>query len=114
MKLIALKDFANNSQFEISSPLHDRLVHKGATFEIGTGKVLKDLTKADQFLVAQLTVSGCVGDATDSKVVKAVQDDVAADKKREETAAKLNTAASSNALIEQLTVLLQKAAAGAK
>lgn len=115
MKLIALKDFANNSQLEIESAVHERHIHKGAVFNIGTGKDLKDksLLAHERTTIAQLIVSGCVGDANDTKVVKAVNEEVAMDKKREENAAKLNTAAAGNALLEQLTALLNKAAAGA-
>jgi len=116
MKLIALKDFANNFGLEVEDPLHERHVHAGAIFDIGQGKTLEELRKKEvpaAMLVAQLTVAGCVGDATDEKVVKAVKESVAQDRKREETAKKLQQAADGSALVAQLTALLQKAASAA-
>src|SRR4051812_30609924 len=112
MKLIALKDFANNFGLEIEDALHDRHVHKGHVFEIGRANNLKDLRKEDAgaaFLVAQLSVAGCVGDATDTKVVTAVKEEIALDKKREENAKKLQAATDGSALVSQLTAFLQKA-----
>lgn len=117
MKLIALKDFARVQSLEdvkIENSLHGKIIHKGAEFEIGTAKTIKELAVADRLIVAQLMVSGSAGDATDKELVKAVKEDVAIDKKREENAAKLNANASNTALVEQLTALLAKAAAGAK
>lgn len=116
MKLIALRDFANNIGLDPESHdlNHDGQVDKGTVFEIGQGvndlKTLAKRDKASAMLVAQLTAAGCVGDATDAKVVKAVQDEIALDKKREETAKRLNAAADGSALVAQLTALLAKAA----
>ena len=81
MRLIALKDFARVgplADLPIDDLKHERQVHKGARFEIGRSDKLKDVNKRDQELIAQLVVTGCVGDATDPKVVKAVEADVAA------------------------------------
>lgn len=111
MKLIALKDFRNvpGLELEIKDAQHDNHVHKGATFEIGKYDVLKDCSKTDQQTVAQLIVSGCVGDATDEKVVKAVKLEVEADEKREKAAAKANSAANDSALVQQLIAMLKGA-----
>jgi hypothetical protein len=109
MKLIALKDFRNvpSLELEIKDALHPSHIHKGATFEIGKAAALKDCSKTDQQLIAQLIVSSSVGDATDENVVKAVKAEVDADEKREKAAAKLNSAANDSALVQQLIAQLK-------
>lgn len=109
MKLIALKDFRNVPalSLEIKDALHPLHVHKGATFELGKGDTLKDCSKPDQELLAHLNLAGCIGDANDEAVVKAVKAEVAADKKREEAAAKANAAAGDSALVAQLLAVLK-------
>lgn len=109
MKLIALKDFRNvpGLELEIEDALHANHVHKGATFEIGKADALKDCSKSDQQTIAQLIVSGCVGDANDANVVKAVKAEVDADEKREKAAAKANSAANDSALVQQLIAMLK-------
>jgi hypothetical protein len=106
MKLIALHNFRNvpalrlkddGGKTTIENAVHDDTIHKGATFEIGRAKDLDEMRKTDRpnaEIVAQLFVSGCIGDATDVKIVKAVNDELAAEAKREEHFAKLNEAAS--------------------
>lgn len=104
MKLIALKDFRNvaalglkqDGKSKIKDAIHDDHIHKGAQFEIGSGKDLAALHKNEPGtaqIVAQLFVSKCVGDASDSEVVKAVQAEVEVDKKREANAKKIDQAA---------------------
>jgi len=58
-------------------------VHKGAVFTIGTASEFKDLSPADRTLVAQLFVSKKIKDATPANI-KAIDEEVAADKKRAE------------------------------
>jgi len=114
MKFIAKKDFARVAELvDVVDPQglkHPGHVHKGTTFSIGKADALGDLSKRDQMLVATLILSGSVADATDAKAVKAVQDDIAQDKRREEEAARRNAAADGSALIAQLTALMAKAA----
>ncbi len=109
MKLIALKDFRNvpGLELKIADAEHDNHVHKGAIFDIGNGKTLKDCSKADQVTVAQLTVAGCVGDGTDAKLIKAIEEEVAADEKAAQAAAKANSSASDSALVAQLLAILK-------
>ncbi len=112
MKLIALKDFRNNADLEVDGQKHVHHVHKGARFSIGRADELKDLSAAERMLVAQLTVSGCVGDPTGEageKLCKKVDAEVKQDKVREENAAKLDRQADASKLVLQLTELLQKA-----
>lgn len=109
MNLIALKDFRNVQSINLTleDALHENHVHKGATFEIGKGAKLKDCSKPEQELIAQLILAGCVGDATDKAVVEAVNKEVKADKAREAAAAKTNAAANDSALVQQLIALLK-------
>jgi hypothetical protein len=111
MKFIATKDFRNvpGLELEIDKALHPSHIHKGALFEIGKGAELKDCSKTDQQTIAQLIVAGCVGDATDEKIVKAVKADVALDEKREKAAAAANSAANDSVLVQQLIAMLKSA-----
>lgn len=115
MQFIALRDFYRTpdlADLDIKDKINDRHIHKGAIFEIGTGKkALKDLSKPDQVIVATLALAKCVGDATDAKLVQAVKDEIALDKRREENAKKLNDQAALSHLSSQLAGLLAKAAA---
>ena len=111
MKLIALKDFARVQALEdvaIEGAKHSRHIHKGATFDIGKAEKLKDLTKGDQYLVAQLTVAGCVGDATDEKLVKAVQAEVAAEERSRKAAEEREKLATNSGLAQQIAALAAK------
>jgi hypothetical protein len=117
MQLIALRDFSRTPDLkdvEIKDTIHDKHIHKGALFQIGTGKILKDVTPVERTQIATLVFARCVGDATDPKVVQEVKDEILTDKKREENAKRLNAASDSSALVAQLTALLQKAAAEPK
>lgn len=89
---------------EIENPANARHIHKGATFSIGTAKNLKELPRDDRMLAAELIASGAVGDATDPKVVKTVQDEIAAEESRQSNLTRLD-AAGSNA---QVSALLQE------
>lgn len=113
MKLIATKDFSRVPALDfidLPDRIHENHIHKGATFDVGKAAKFTDLNKTDQQLVAGLVHAGCVGDASDEKVVKAVQAEIAADKKRAENAAKAETASANQAMVAQLTALLAKAA----
>lgn len=127
MELIALKDFRNVNNLRlkeedkegkrvstVEGAPHDDHIHKGARINIGSGKTLKDIQKSDPAtaqVIASLVVSGCVGDASDKEVVKAVEEDLAIDKKRAANAAKLNEAAGDSALVKQLISQLKGAGA---
>lgn len=93
MKFIALKDFAKVGpliEIEIPGQIHDRHIHKGAIFEIGQGDVLKKMDPSAKALIAQLVVTSCIGDATDAKLVKAVNDEIEMDAQRAENHARIN------------------------
>jgi hypothetical protein len=109
MKLIALKDFRNvpGLEIELEDAAHDHHVHKGATFAIGSGKEMKDCSKSDQLAIAQLVVSGCVGDANDEKIVKRVNDEVKAENAKAKELEKLNSTANDSALVTQLLAILK-------
>lgn len=106
MKLIATKDFRNVQALRLKSDDGDSLVkdaihadhvHKGAVFEIGSGKDLDALKKIDRptaEIVAQLIVAGVVADANDAKAVQAVRDEIAVDENRAKNAAAANLTAS--------------------
>ena len=84
MQLIAKRAFKNpGRKLSIKDALHPDHVHKGATFSIGTEKEVKNLNGDDQKMVLLLNVADCLGDATDEKIVRAVQAEVAAEKKAE-------------------------------
>ncbi len=115
MKLIATKDFANVGDLkdyidEKELKVHPRHVHKGHVFAVGSSDKLKDCTKKEQQLIAQLYVSGSVGDAGDAKVVKSVQDEIAADKRREANDKAAQMRAETSGLSAALQELLLKAA----
>lgn len=96
MQLIALRDIYRTpsmGDIQIEGQLNERHIHKGAVFSIGTADSLKKLLPEERLLVAQLVVSKAVGDATDPKVVKAVQDELAAEKRREASLARLDAGA---------------------
>jgi hypothetical protein len=98
MKLIALKNFRNVGQkVQVENPLHVAQVDKGTVFEIGTALDLKALRKADREsaeYASLLIYSGAAGDANDAKAVKAVQDEIAADKLRDARAVEADRVAS--------------------
>ena len=88
MKLIALREFRNvGRKIKIDNAQHDDHVHKGATFEIGAGDEIAKLASPDKELAAQLIYAGFAGDATDAKIVKRVQAEVAAEEKKAKAAA---------------------------
>lgn len=117
MKLIALRDFAKVGplkDLQIETPTHPGQIDKGTIFEIGKAKTLPELVKANAAegqLVATLVLAKSVGDGNDAEVVKAVREEIAIEKKRQETAAKLNEAAQTSHLSEALLAMLKKAAA---
>lgn len=113
MKLIALRDIARTpalEDMEIENAAHPRHIHAGATFDIGKAASLAELKGGDRELVALLFASNAAGDATDSKVVKAVQDEVSVNRRREERAAKANSSAALDGVSQQLSALVAKAA----
>ena len=110
MKFIALKDFSNNFNLEVQNAIHPRHIHKGYQFEIGTGEDLKKLQPEEKLLVAQLTVSGCVGLASDKKLVARVHDEIEQDRKREANARNINMQAAAGAAAYQLQVALEAVA----
>jgi hypothetical protein len=119
MKLIALRSFRNNTEprIELDGAKHDNHIHKGAIFSIGIGKDGKDivdadkLSKTDERNIGLLQMSGCVGDATDEKLVKKIQAQVA-EEDAAESRAKKSVAAGSNAdIVAQLVAALKSVAA---
>jgi hypothetical protein len=117
MKLIALRNFRNNVEPRIDlgkEAQHDDHVHKGAIFIIGTDKAgndipeAEDMSKADQRTVGLLKMAGCIGDATDEKLVKRIQKEAAQDEKALAEAKKSAMAAGSPAdVIQQLIAALK-------
>src|SRR5580704_14578646 len=76
MKLIAIRSFKNPERtLQIKDAVHPDHVHKGATFVIGEKleTPFEKLTKQEKLLVQHLTISNCVGDAFDAKVVSEVE-----------------------------------------
>jgi len=103
MNLIALRGFKNNSPEIIKfakghEPLvdgervdgrHEGGVHAGARFSIGGDTPLAELPDAYRRVVQALAGAKCVGDASDEKLCKKVDAEVAADKVKQEEASKL-------------------------
>ena len=86
MRFIAKKHFCRTPQLadvKLDKPIHDKMIHKGAIFEVGSKPAFEDLSRDDQKLIATLRISGCVGDASDSEVVARVKAEVEVDRKRE-------------------------------
>jgi hypothetical protein len=104
MQLIALKDFYKTPKLEdieIENPKHEKFIHKGARFTLGRTDLLdKEPNKDTAALIAQLVYSGCVGDATDPKTVKAVEAELAVDKTRESTSKERDKQASLSHAVE--------------
>jgi hypothetical protein len=92
MKLIAKAGFRNNIEppLEIDKAKNKDHVHKGAIFEYGRGATLKECSQAEQRIIGQLALAGCIADATDSKIVKRIQDEVAQEAKTEKNIAEQN------------------------
>ena len=86
MKLIAKRDLRNTLgdrvriQGETKHPLQ---ICRGTVFEIGTGEDIKKLPTEERQLVAQLFVTGSVAEANDPAAVKAIQEEIAVEEKRE-------------------------------
>lgn len=109
MDLIAKKDFYRVAALKaegiadvgnLKDEQHPNMIHKGARFSLGTGKTVIEIRKTNAALaevLAHLFYAGCVGDSNDKEVVKAVEDEIAADRKREASIAKLNKAANEQA-----------------
>jgi len=105
MKLIATRDFvrvAALADLQIEGTIvHERLIHKGAVFQIGAEgeKTIDALSsKTDRVLASQLMYAHCIGDANDPAVVKRVNDEIEKDRKREINIEKANRALSDNAM----------------
>lgn len=109
MKFIALKDFRNvpslGLKFDDANQNHH--IDKGETLELGQGKTLKECNAHDKQIIAQLVVSGCVGDAADEKVVAAVKAEIELDKRREAAAKKTAAESNNSALVAQLLEVLK-------
>lgn len=120
MHLIALKDFRNvrllrlqtkddsgKASSDIKDAQHVDHIHRGARFEIGSGKTLKDCEQEEKEIIAQLIVSGCAGDANDKDIVKGVEEQIALDRKREANASKLSRDAALSHLGAQAEALIK-------
>jgi hypothetical protein len=93
MQFIALRDFAKVPLIAKHIDLgdqtrHPNAIHKGAVFNIGKRDKFKELQQEEKELVAQLILARCIADAGDPKIVKAVQDEIAADALRDENRAR--------------------------
>jgi hypothetical protein len=93
MQFIALRDFLKVPLMDKMIDLgeqakHPKMIHKGAIFDIGKRDKMKDLQQNEKELVAQLVLARCIADAGDPKIVKAVQDEIAADALRDENRAR--------------------------
>lgn len=117
MKLIALRDFRNNTnpRLEIEGAVHEDHVHMGAVFTVGTDKAGKDipdfedLPKAEKELVQLLKGAEAIGDATDEKVLARVKREVAAREKSKAEDNKAKAAGSSADILAQLVAALKGA-----
>lgn len=112
MKFVANKDFANVKSLgiKLEKPLHERHVHKGARFEIGTAEKFEDLAKDDQVKVVALLSKGgagmpCAVDASDEKAVRKIDNEV----KIEQAQAAQAKAAAQPLTIESLTAAVTAA-----
>lgn len=125
MKLIALHNFLNTHELEVSTDgektTHEKLIPKGAIIYIGEKLEFAKLKASDKELVALLNHAHCIGDANDEKLVKRIQNEVAQEKKVEARQASTAVMAGSTAdVIAQLVasgvlvVAKQPAAAAAK
>ena len=90
-KFIARKDFRNNCGLDIKDPIHPDHVHKGAIFTLGADnrgndlplEKAKEMVAAQSELIVALDAAECIYSAEDAAKLKLVQDEVAADKRRE-------------------------------
>ncbi len=78
MKLIALRDFRNPNPKLIkpTDAIHEDHIHKGARFEIDEN------AKGNDELIAQLNAANAIGDADDEKTCRAIDKEVALEKKK--------------------------------
>jgi hypothetical protein len=116
MKLIALKNLARvpaMADVKIENAVHERHIHKGAIFEIGTGETLHDLKRDEGTLAALLLKSEAVGYADDPQVVARVQAEIAAEQKAERNTQKLHEQLSGKSLATELLAVFSKLAATA-
>lgn len=78
MNLIALRDFRNpdKQQIKVKDALHPDHIHKGSRFE------LDERAKNNDRLILELNAAGCIGDANNEQTCKAIDAEVANEKKK--------------------------------
>ena len=94
---------------KLDKELHPNAIHKGAIFSIGDDKAFDSLPRDEKEIVALLVDSHCVGDANDTELVKRINAEVLAEKRREENVERINLAAAKAALGNQLVGLASSA-----
>ena len=92
MKLIAQTDFRNNLEPkpEIPGSPHPDHIPMGTIFDYGRGEKLADATASEQQTIGLLASLRVIGDASDEKIVKRVQAEVASRKKTAQNIAAAN------------------------
>jgi len=115
MKLIALRNFRNVASLalQIDGLTNSEFIPKGLIFDLGRGATIDDCNQHEKQMIAQLTVSLCVGDATDSKLVKKVIDEIASDKRREAASQKAAEESNHSSLFNELMAALRAKAPSA-
>lgn len=113
MRLIAKKHFYRSVAFDgidFGKQPHPEQVAKGTVFTIGGSKKLEDKTlpNRDKELIAQLILSGSVADADNPAAVKAVQDELDIEARREVNAAVLDQAATNAGIAKMLASSMKK------
>ena len=115
MKLIATRDIHRVgplTELEIEGA-SATMIPKGSALEIGKADTLQAMRKpepANATLVAQLFHARCVCAASDADAVKAVRDEVASDRRREQNAAKRDAVSQNAEIGERVIAQLEKAA----
>jgi hypothetical protein len=113
MELLAIKSFRNvGNRIKLEDAQHPFHVHKGALFEIGTAKTLKELAKFDDRnaeLAARLIFARVAAEPTPALIAE-VEAELAQDRLREKHFAEMNAAAGIRAASEKFQALVEAAA----
>lgn len=111
MKLIATRNFRNTFAIDLNGDgritKDENYVKKGTVFHIGKAEEPEALPKQELEQIALLNHAKCVGLASDAKLVKRIEAEVAAEKKAEEKAATAVAAGSNADVVQQLVAALQ-------
>ena len=89
MNLVATSNFRNNVQdtLMVEDALHETFVHKGARLSLGGNLPFEKLSAADKRIIAELNRAGRIVDVSQTEQVKAIDAEVAAERKSTRTEA---------------------------